>query len=396
VKGAPIAAALVALGLAAAAAGHTRSVSYSSVEIDAGGARLRLRVPLLELTRVPPERLREEGGLAEYLARRLALRAGETPCAAEAPEARQASEGLAVFEWRVACPAAGERRLESRLLLDVAPSHLHFTRVRLPDGQVVERVLSEAEPDLALPGAGAPRARGTSLAGYLRLGVEHILTGFDHLAFVAALLLLATTLGEVATLVTAFTLAHSVTLSLGALGVLEPRAAAIETLIGFSIALVAAENAWLLGGRGRALPRLSTAALLGLAGLAAAGIGTVPWLTLLGVAVFTACHFGILGLAQRPARLRAAVAFCFGLVHGFGFAGLLAEFGLPVERRVPALFGFNLGVEVGQLAVVLLLWPALQALARRRDGRLHALVAELGSAAVCGVGVFWFVTRLFG
>jgi hypothetical protein len=87
------------------------------------------------------------------------------------------------------------------------------------------------------------------------------------------------------------------------------------------------------------------------------------------------------------------VAFAFGLVHGFGFAGILAEMELPASRLATALFGFNVGVELGQLAVVALLWPLLRGLARVG---WHTRVAEIGSAAICGLGLYWFVTRTFG
>ena len=88
------------------------------------------------------------------------------------------------------------------------------------------------------------------------------------------------------------------------------------------------------------------------------------------------------------------MAFAFGLVHGFGFAGILAELTLPTDRLAPALFGFNVGVELGQLAVVLLVWPALRALATRAaDG--YRVVAEVASAAICGLGLYWFVLRAF-
>jgi hypothetical protein len=122
----------------------------------------------------------------------------------------------------------------------------------------------------------------------------------------------------------------------------------------------------------------------------------VPAGALAGLALFSACHFGLLARVERPARLRAAVAFAFGLIHGFGFAGVLAEMALPAERLVPALLGFNVGVELGQLAIVAVAWPVLALLARVADGRPHRWIAELGSAAVCGLGLFWFLTRAFG
>ena len=167
----------------------------------------------------------------------------------------------------------------------------------------------------------------------------------------------------------------------------------MEALIGFSIALVAAENAWLLGGRHRAVP---VVVALAVAVLALVPGGSLSASALLGLALFSLCHFGLLQRSSRPGRLRAAVAFAFGLVHGFGFAGVLAAFELPASRLVPALFGFNLGVEIGQLAVVVLVWPLLRALGRLQEGRPSRLLAEAASAGICGLGVYWFLTRSLG
>ncbi|HIG18403.1 MAG TPA: aminotransferase class III-fold pyridoxal phosphate-dependent enzyme, partial [Candidatus Handelsmanbacteria bacterium] len=148
-------------------------------------------------------------------------------------------------------PLKAGRCLE--ILLDVAPSHVHFARLSLPSGKVTERLLTEANPiwelpDVAQPGAAEAGAEavGSSVSSYVLLGVGHILTGWDHLAFVLALLILAGSLGEMARVVTGFTIAHSVTLALAVMGFVHPQAAAVEALIGFSVALVAAENAWAL------------------------------------------------------------------------------------------------------------------------------------------------------
>jgi hypothetical protein len=121
----------------------------------------------------------------------------------------------------------------------------------------------------------------------------------------------------------------------------------------------------------------------------------VPALTLAGLAVFAFCYFDLLERVTRPTSLRWGIAFIFGLIHGFGFASVLVEAGLPTTRLVEALFGFNAGVEVGQLAVVALLWPVLHYVARRGDGWRLA-VLNYGSAAVLTLGVFWFVGRAFG
>jgi hypothetical protein len=113
------------------------------------------------------------------------------------------------------------------------------------------------------------------------------------------------------------------------------------------------------------------------------------------VALFAGCYFGLLARAERPAGLRATVALLFGLVHGFGFAGVLAGLGLPRARLLPALLGFNLGVEAGQLTAVAIAWPLLR-MAFRRGERWRLALVDYGSASALAVGVFWFVSRAFG
>jgi len=397
------------------ASAHARSVSYSSWSMTTDGARVQVRVSLLELTRlgIPLPGLSGAGrgddpdAVGRYLADRLVLLSGETPCAPTGPpHTRPTDEGWVVYRWTVSCSTSGPRRIRSRILLDQAPSHLHFARLTLAgeDGRperIIERVLTEADAEWALPGSddaatSGAATSGTSLGSYLALGVEHILTGWDHLAFVLALVLLARNLGEVARLVTGFTVAHSVTLALATLRLVEPQTAPVEAVIGFSVALIAAENAWLLGGRGWTVPAIATAGLVVAASIAASGASTVPTLTLLGLALFTASHFGLLRVARDPGVLRVMLAFAFGLVHGFGFAGVLAEMSLPTDRLVAALLGFNVGVEIGQLGVVALIWPVLAWLRSIGAGRPYRLFADLAGATVCGVGLFWFVTRTFG
>ncbi|MGH7818483.1 MAG: HupE/UreJ family protein, partial [Candidatus Binatia bacterium] len=126
--------------------------------------------------------------------------------------------------------------------------------------------------------------------------------------------------------------------------------------------------------------------------LSIAGIGALPPLAWTGLALFSVCHFGLLSEGRERARVRAAVALAFGLVHGLGFAGILMEMDLPPERLLPALVAFNVGVEIGQFAFVLAAWPFLAWLAaRHRPWRLG--LAESGSAFVLGLGLYWVIVR---
>jgi hypothetical protein len=383
------AALLAALALPHAVHAHGRSVSYSSWALAPSGAHVDLRLAALDVTLLQLDPWHDRDALAQYVGGRLGAVAGTTPCVPGPVTATEPRDGWLTLTWDVACTGPPDA-IVSRLFDGVAPSHIHFARLATAEGGALEHVLTADAPrwSLAAPRRGGTAA-GSSFLDYVGLGVEHIRTGFDHLAFVAALLLLAGSLGEVASIVISFTLAHSATLALAVLGVVRPEAAAVEASIGFSIALVAIENGWLLGGRDRVTPWLVVGAL-GAAALVAPGL--VGRAALLGFALFAGCHLGLLRAAARPERLRAAVAFGFGLVHGFGFAGVLAALDLPRARLAAALLGFNVGVELGQLVIVAVGWTVLVVLERSAAGARRR-VAEIGSAAIAALGLFWFVTR---
>jgi hypothetical protein len=375
---------------ATGAQAHSRGTSYSEWTLTAEGAQVRARVPQLELTRLAldPAQTPDYGArVATLLAAQLTLATDAGRCEPQPGVARASADGWVVAQWTVRCPGAGGRAIRSDLLHAVAPSHLHFVRVQgAPAAR--ERVLTFAQPRFALDDDGGAAA---SFGRYVRLGVDHILSGWDHLAFVLALILLARRLGEVALLATGFTAAHSLTLAAATLGWARVEAGAVEAVIGLSIALVAAENLWLRAGRERWLPWLAAGALALLAALGATRLSPV---LLAGLALFTACYFALAREAAQPLKLRIAVAFVFGLAHGFGFAGALDELRLPAERLAPGLLGFNVGVEVGQLLVVAAAWPVLKLLERRAPLRLWA--GDLASACVCALGVYWFVVRSVG
>lgn len=179
---------------------------------------------------------------------------------------------------------------------------------------------------------------------YLSLGLVHILEGWDHLLFVIALVLLIARPGPVIGAATAFTLAHSLTLAAVTLGMAGLPQQMVEALIALSIIMLAVEA---VRGEGASLTR------------------RLPWL----------------------------VAFAFGLVHGFGFAGALREIGLPEGEVIPALLAFNLGVEAGQIAVIAAVWAA-RSLLRRFAPSLEAPAIRMVSYAIGITGGFWLIDRM--
>ncbi len=186
----------------------------------------------------------------------------------------------------------------------------------------------------------ADASAGRGAGSFFPLGIEHILTGYDHLLFLLALILRGGNLIQVLKIVTAFTIAHSVTLALAALEVVALPGALVEAAIALSIAYVAAENL---------LPRFAMSR-------------------------------------------RWAVSFLFGLIHGFGFSSVLREIGLPKENLVLALLNFNLGVEAGQAVVVIIVLPILLKLRNRSwEPKMVAAI----SSVILVVGLWLFVDRAF-
>jgi hydrogenase/urease accessory protein HupE len=226
-----------------------------------------------------------------------------------------------------------------------------LVRVESRAGAIQTERLSPTRTAFVVQAAPGP---GEVAATYLRLGVEHILFGFDHLLFVLALVILVRDWRRVAMTVTAFTIAHSITLAAATLGVVDVPGPPVEATIALSIVLVAVE---ILNAR-RGKPSLTA---------------RLPWLA----------------------------AFCFGLLHGFGFAGALAEVGLPHHAIPVALLFFNLGVELGQLVFVAAVLSSTWLL-RRAASRLWATPRvtlafdRLDGAMAYGIGVvaaYWLIER---
>ncbi|MCH7959162.1 MAG: HupE/UreJ family protein [Candidatus Hydrogenedentes bacterium] len=386
-----LAVALFVLGPMSTAVAHTRSMSYSHWVFDESGVTVSFKVTLLELSRFPE-------GIPEpsYFADALILFSGDDVLpTTEALRMHPAPDGWARFRWRIPLDDRDDLLIRSELLRDVVSEHAHIVRIvgyRANDAPLTaERVLTYAAPAWELDD-DRPIAQG--FLSFVALGIRHILSGYDHLAFVLCLLLLATTFRQVAWLVTGFTVAHSITLALAVTGWVRPEAAGVEILIAFSIALIAAENLWLIDGkRGRGIPVGIPGALLIGGALSLWGIGHLNFVTWTALALFCFCHLQLLKRNDRANALRTVLTFAFGLVHGFGFAGVLLEMELPVAQRLTALLGFNTGVELGQLAIVLLIWPLLWLLLRWPRATAHRHLAELGSTAMLALGLYWFIVR---
>jgi hydrogenase/urease accessory protein HupE len=244
------------------------------------------------------------------------------------------------LRYRVKMPRPGSVSLQPALF-PYDPIHQTFVNV-YEDRELRQQFVFAASAPARTYYAGTTQGALAVMRTFIPSGIEHILIGPDHILFLIGLLLLGGGWTALIRIVTAFTIGHSITLSLAALEIVSPPARIVEPAIALSIVFVGADN--LVRGSGR--------------------------------------------------DVRAWIALVFGLVHGFGFANVLREFGLPREALGWSLFSFNVGVEIGQLAIVIVVASLLSAI-RRWNTAISYRVAYAGSLVVIAAGAYWFVQRVF-
>jgi hypothetical protein len=245
------------------------------------------------------------------------------------------------LKYRIQAEPAGSLAVDTNLF-PYDPLHQTFVNI-YEEGSLRQQLIFNEGTKEYVYYAGTTQGALAVMNTFIPSGIHHIMIGPDHILFLVGLLLLGGSWMTLLRIVTAFTIGHSITLSLAALEPnWSPPATIVEPAIALSIVFVGADN--LVRGQGR--------------------------------------------------DLRAWVALVFGLVHGFGFANVLREFGLPREALGWSLFSFNFGVELGQVAIVLVV-ASLLAAVRKRNEQIGTRVAIAGSVVVIAAGTYWFVERVF-
>ena len=348
---------MVVMGLAGTALAHETTKSFVTLTRDGGDLTANLRIAFRDIEVAVwidedldgqitwGETTRRINAVSDYVTAALIFDAGG-PCDMTRTRAGKSENGgLAYLDltFQGTCPDPDAAlRVTSRLFAEFDPDHRLFLTATIGDA-VTTTLLGAAEPSVDLGADGQGSSGG--FVAYFAEGVRHLLKGTDHLVFLLVLLLPAVATrgnprqaaGRVLVAVTGFTVAHALTLTAAATSLLRPPTAPIEILIALSIVVTAIDN--------------------------------------------------IRPFIPAP---RTAVAAFFGLIHGFGFATALGALNLSGLGFAAALVGFNLGIEVAQVSIVLLVMPALYALNR---GRLILLAGSLGAIVM---GLYWVWQRLLG
>lgn len=353
--------AILASAWVGAAGAHQMHTSYTTMALGPGASRLELSIDESDLYLLFPQLDRNgdgklwadevlagaEGAQAWALGR-IAVRVDGDRMALQAEHAKVGADRNGnlflhlPYAWTMPdTPEQLDLDLGDLLQPPLLPEHKNLLKLVVPGQAEVLSVLSAGAATHRIQlHAPEPESLLSQMGRFVWLGVEHIFLGYDHIMFLLALIVVGSRLGELVRIVSAFTVAHSITLVLATLEWVSLPPQLVESGIALSIAYVAAENFWL-----------------------------------------------------KRTDYRWVLTFGFGFVHGFGFASVLRDLGLPPRGLVASLLAFNVGVELGQVAIVGVVFPLVLSLARTPH---HRFVARIASAVILLFGVGWLVERIFG
>lgn len=332
---------------------HDMSVSFVEVTIEGSTARVKYRLPLAELDLLfmvdsnsdsiyQPEEIEEARQQIEgYFREKLDLRINGRPVAAQPQDhaiwAAQEDHLFVDFWQEIALPERIRQiSLSSGMFQELMSDHKTLVFIHSED-RVHPYALDQSNSSAIW--SREESASWAHFFSFLQLGIEHIFTGYDHILFLIGILLLGSTLLEVIKIVSSFTAAHSLTLVLATLNIVNPNAQLVEVVIALSIVYIGMEN-----------------------------------------------------LLQKHWTRAWHITFGFGLAHGFGFANVLKEMDLSSTQLASSLFSFNLGVEIGQVVIATLVFPLLVML--RRYAWCTWVIQSI-ALFICAFGIFWFFDRVF-
>ena len=372
--------------------GHTRSESYSkfifvtgdSIEVDVRATIKQDIFNGLNLAR----RFQSEKDLLEYLSASVDL--GDV---CQQDQNFELDENLSLgglkFHWSFSCTQMPEV-VRISIFQGMDKIHTHIARASI-DGVSLPEFMFSSLDDVWFIGSSEDRQKNqSSFVGYIISGINHILSGWDHLVFLLGLILLFQ--GRMLVLaITGFTLGHSLTLGLGAMNILKVDGAMVEILIGFSILILAIEKIFQHHFEFQKFP--INLLILMLCLLPLMYFGNLTGTLLLGLAGFSVIYLTLSNHSSTKI-LPLIITILFGLIHWLGFASSITEVGLPQDRLLQIILSFNLGVEIGQLAVAITLVLFFYFCRRMMTNPTFQGMNNLIAAFVFSMGTYWFVSRL--
>jgi len=303
-------------------------------------------------------------------------------------------EGSLNLSLNFECPSNNEIKIINNALFNLVQSHIHIARIYIDNNLYTEKALFFNDQSIDLNEEKENNSFSNSFYKFFSLGLDHILSGYDHLLFILGLLLLVTNLKRLLLVITGFTIGHSLTLSLSVINIIQVKSSLVEALIGYTIMFVGLEYLYKENNDHRVSMIFITTLSLLLLIFGNLINPNFPYFLILGILLFSLGYFYLLKNLNSENNLLSIITIIFGLIHGFGFGGFLLGSKISSENIFSGLLGFNLGVEVGQIIFVLLILLIYKLLMTLKITKIIEVMKNLSFFAVVFFGFFFFIQRL--
>ena len=303
-------------------------------------------------------------------------------------------EGSLNLSLNFECPSNKEIKIINNALFNLVQSHIHIARIYIDNNLYTEKALFFNDQSIDLNEEKENNSFSNSFYKFFSLGLDHILSGYDHLLFILGLLLLVTNLKRLLLVITGFTIGHSLTLSLSVINIIQVKSSLVEALIGYTIMFVGLEYLYKENNDHRVSMIFITTLSLLLLIFGNLINPNFPYFLILGILLFSLGYFYLLKNLNSENNLLSIITIIFGLIHGFGFGGFLLGSKISSENIFSGLLGFNLGVEVGQIIFVLLILLIYKLLMTLKITKIIEVMKNLSFFAVVFFGFFFFIQRI--
>jgi hypothetical protein len=386
---------------------HYFSESYSNWIISDNKVSATFTILKLEATRVlqidkfqeigQEKQLSEGEVFLEYFKPRISALESSKECLLDnEPSLINGKDEYHTIELSYLCASTNSIKIINNVLFDIAQSHVHLSRISIND-QILEKALFYNDQTIFINDLKTKKEKSfvDSLTNFISTGMNHILTGFDHLIFLMGLIILVNNFKHLLIVITGFTLGHSITLALVALNIVVPNTLMIEALIGFTILFIAAE--YMMKEEKNFIPIIAILlSILTFAAISSLFLQiSMTLISFMALILITIGYFGILRNLENKGSFRAIITSLFGVIHGFGFGTFLFNSEFDQTNIISALFGFNLGVEIGQIIFLMIFILLNLSLIKLLKSKNHQYLMQTLMIIVSSLGFYWFIQRLY-
>ena len=344
------------------------------------------------------ENLGESEAFVKYLEQRIKVISGNKSCEQLKPmQLIESEEGSINVSMKFQCEQKDAILIINNAFFDIIPSHIHIARVYEEDSIILEKALFYNDQTINLETKNDKELNSnflSSIFNFIKIGIDHILSGYDHLLFIAGLVLLISSIRKLFIVITGFTIGHSITLIFSTLGYTVPNMMLIESLIGFTIFFLGLEYYLQKTKKFKEIFFILSTLLILLLVLSLVKTILISYLTMLGVIMFSIGYFGLYVSLKDKNILIYIVTVLFGLIHGYGFGSFLLRTEIENYNLIYGLLGFNIGVELGQIIFVLLLMTILKLMKVLKLDELKLFFEKLIFVLIVSLGIFWFISRI--